>query len=133
MNYAKILDVHHLIRIILAKKGVTQHSSLRVSCLAYLIDFTYFYHNFKSLSGGNYLKPASFIPEVIKHIPLIRGFRNASKEEVELINKVIQKWGNSSDEELKTFVKNTLPYRLSFEGEIIPYSLISQEIENNLY
>ena len=56
-----------------------------------------------------------------------------SKGEEKLIHKIWKNWENSNTQEIVDFTHKQLPYSVAFEGEIIPYELITQEDPEHVY
>jgi len=50
-----------------------------------------------------------------------------------LISDIWQKWRDASTNEIVHFTHNQLPYKLSFDKEVIPYELITQEDPDHVY
>lgn len=53
--------------------------------------------------------------------------------EEKLMKEVWQNWRDANTEEIVRFTHEQLPYKLSFDSEIIPYELITQEDPDNVY
>lgn len=56
-----------------------------------------------------------------------------SEEEKSLMKKIERKWNRKSTREIVAFTHQQLPFDMSFEGEIIPYELITQEEPEYVY
>ena len=56
-----------------------------------------------------------------------------SKEEMKRVIDISKKWKKSSTSDIVRWTHNQLPYRLCRDGEIIPYSLITQEEGEQIY
>lgn len=56
-----------------------------------------------------------------------------STEEKKLIHDVWEKWEDANTEEIVKFTHEQLPYTVAFEGEVIPYELITQEDPKHVY
>jgi transcriptional regulator with XRE-family HTH domain len=56
-----------------------------------------------------------------------------SGEEKEFIKEVGQKWQKARTQEIVRFTHEQLPYKICRDGEIIPYSLITQEEPDKVY
>ena len=56
-----------------------------------------------------------------------------SVKETELMKKIEKKWRDKSTREIVAFTHQQLPFEMSFEGEIIPYELITQEEPEYVY
>ena len=55
------------------------------------------------------------------------------KGEMNLIHKVWKSWEDADTQEIVRFTHEQLPYTVAFEGEIIPYELITQEDPEHVY
>ncbi|MCR4279691.1 MAG: DUF4065 domain-containing protein [Candidatus Zambryskibacteria bacterium] len=53
--------------------------------------------------------------------------KSLTNEEMELMEKIAEKWKRKKTREIVNFTHNQLPYALCREDEIIPYELITQE------
>lgn len=56
-----------------------------------------------------------------------------SKKEEKLVHKIWKNWEDSNTQEIVDFTHKQLPYSVAFEGEIIPYELITQEDPEHVY
>lgn len=56
-----------------------------------------------------------------------------SKDEMKFIHKVWKRWEKANTQEIVKFTHGQLPYTVAFEGEIIPYELITQEDPEHVY
>ncbi len=56
-----------------------------------------------------------------------------SKEEGELMKKILVKWRDKKTQDIVNFTHNQLPYFLCRENEVIPYELITQEEPSEVY
>lgn len=54
-------------------------------------------------------------------------------KELKLINDIWKKWSDAKTEEIVAFTHNQLPYKLSFDKEVIPYELITQESPRHVF
>jgi len=54
-------------------------------------------------------------------------------KEIELIDKVVQKWKKANVDEVVDFSHNQLPWQVTRPNEFIPYELITQEEPENVY
>ena len=129
----------------------------KLAKLAYLVDFVYFYYNFESITNLEY-KKLSEGPVPIEYFQTINFLFESSqidikikgtaqlislieevettelnKEELDLIIKISQKWKAKNTQSIVEFTHNQLPWKISFDNQKIPYSLITQEEERNLY
>jgi len=71
-------------------------------------------------------------------ISLTRGgerktIENLSIKEQKLITRISQKWESKNTNEIVRFTHEQLPYKISFDGEIISYALITQEDTKYVY
>lgn len=134
----------------------------KLAKLLYLADFAWFYEHLQSMSGMSYRKlpygpvPDSYfraLDELFESgaididnrtkdgIFLISqtdsGVREKldtlTKSELSLIKKIAKKWKTKRTQEIVKFTHDQLPYALSNENEIIPYSLITQEDPEYVY
>ncbi|MCK5096195.1 MAG: hypothetical protein KAR24_02460, partial [Candidatus Pacebacteria bacterium] len=55
------------------------------------------------------------------------------KGEMNLIHKIWKSWEDADTQEIVRFTHEQLPYAVAFEGEIIPYELITQEDPEHVY
>ena len=58
---------------------------------------------------------------------------NLNSEEIKIVKKICSKWKNKKTSEIVKFTHEQLPWKISFENDEIPYSLIVQEDEAALY
>lgn len=56
-----------------------------------------------------------------------------TQKELRLIAAIWDKWKDATTEEIVAFTHNQLPYKLSFDKEVIPYELITQEAPDHVY
>jgi uncharacterized phage-associated protein len=129
----------------------------KLAKLVYLSDFAYFYHNLEPITGVEYKKldrgPVSldYFDQLIDLVgtsqiqfqkkgnaelfSLTENIQepNLGKEELELVQKVCAKWKNKKTAEVVKFTHEQLPWKISFENDAIPYSLIVQQDEATLY
>lgn len=56
-----------------------------------------------------------------------------SQIEINLVKDIWSKWKDSNTEEIVAFTHKQLPYKLSFDKEVIPYELITQESPDHVY
>ncbi len=54
-------------------------------------------------------------------------------KEIDLIDKVVQKWNMANVDEIVEFTHNQLPWQVTRPNEFIPYELITQEDPGNVY
>ena len=98
----------------------------KLAKLAYLIDFGWFYENLELLTG---LKGRTQLIENIG-TPSIDGL---SSEQLAFIEKICQKWQGKNTEDIVKYTHEQLPWKICYDGEIIPYELITQEDPDNVY
>lgn len=56
-----------------------------------------------------------------------------NQKELKLMKDIWSKWSDAKTEEIVAFTHNQLPYKLSFDKEVIPYELITQESPEHVY
>ena len=132
----------------------------KLAKLLYLADFAWFYEHLESMSGMQYRRlPYGPVPDQyfraidelqesgqisIDHksdISLIsetdsskkQALTELSKDELNLIKKICQKWKSKKSTEIVHFTHNQLPYKICQPDEIIPYELITQEDPGYIY
>lgn len=132
----------------------------KLAKLLYLADFAWFYEHLESMSGMQYRRlPYGPVPDQyfraidelqesgqisIDHksdILLIsetdsskkQTLTELSKDELNLIKKICQKWKTKKATEIVHFTHNQLPYKICQPDEIIPYELITQEDPGYVY
>ena len=129
----------------------------KLAKLVYLSDFAFYYHNLQPITGVQYRKldqgPVSldYFDQLIdlvgtsqvqlekkdnaKLFYLTRNIQGPSldKKEVEMIKAVCEKWKGKKTSEIVKFTHEQLPWKISFENDEIPYSLIVQQDEAELY
>ena len=129
----------------------------KLAKLVYLSDFAYYYHNLEPITGVQYKKldqgPVSldYFDQLeslmgssqiqLKETPRAKMFfltENLQEpkldgNELELVKQVCKKWKNKPTAEVVKFTHEQLPWKISFENDEIPYSLIVQQDEATLY
>jgi len=132
----------------------------KLAKLLYLADFAWFYDHLESMSGMQYRRlqygpvPNEYFRAIdelqesgqisIDHksdILLIsetdsskkQTLTELSKDELNLIKKICQKWKTKKATEIVHFTHNQLPYKICQPDEIIPYELITQEDPGYVY
>jgi transcriptional regulator with XRE-family HTH domain len=129
----------------------------KLAKLAYLIDFGWFYENLELLTGLSYRKlplwpvpdayfrtleelqiSESIVIELKWRTQLIENIGAPSEdglsmEQIAFIRKVCEKWKWKNTEEIVRYTHEQLPWMVCNDGEIIPYSLITQEEPTNVY
>lgn len=129
----------------------------KLAKLIYLADFIYYYENLKSITDLKYKKlprgPVTLeyfdaVDSLVAEkeinldkrgkaimISLNDDFSNTAlnTDELKLVKKICKKWQDKKTSEIVDFSHEQLPWKISFEGETIPYSLIIQQDEKKLY
>jgi DNA-binding XRE family transcriptional regulator/uncharacterized phage-associated protein len=130
----------------------------KLAKLVYLADFLWYYNNSSPMSGVSYRKlPQGPVADVyfraldeledsgtVIREPKGRAFlyslvekespeSRLSDNELDLIKSICQAWKGKSTSEIVDFTHNQLPWQVCRDGEIIPYSLITQEEPGNVY
>ena len=133
----------------------------KLAKLLYLADFAWYYEHLKSMSRMHYRRfsygpvPNAYfviveelISDKILEIQVKEGGTQMISEtknnqgqtldllepgELELINSIAKKWKDRSTQEIVDFTHNQLPYKFSFDGEVVSYEMITQEDLENVY
>ncbi len=129
----------------------------KLAKLVYLADFAYYYHNLRPITGVTYKKldqgPVSlaYFDQLFQLLGEdqikveIKGKAEMfslgvdakkvvlDKSELELVREVCAKWKNKRTEEIVKFTHNQFPWKIAFDDDEIPYSLIIQENEAALF
>jgi transcriptional regulator with XRE-family HTH domain len=132
----------------------------KLAKMLYLADFAWYYQNFESMSGMQYLKrqygpvPDPYFRALneleedgqisVDHKGdslLVRLNESAerqnldtiSPEEITLIKEIAKKWRDKRTQEIIHFTHEQLPYKVCSPDESIPYELITQEDPDNVY
>lgn len=129
----------------------------KLAKLAYLVDFGWYYEHLDPLTGLSYRKlpqwpvpdayfrtleelqdSESIIIEAKGRTQLIENIGIPSEDGLSLqhigfIRQVCEKWKGKNTEEIVNFTHAQLPWMICYDGEIIPYSLITQEEPSNVY
>lgn len=130
----------------------------KLAKLAYLVDFTWFYHNRISMSGLAYRRiqqgpvPDQYFRAIdelfgagainiqpsgtalmIKSVDSNAPKNLLSEDELTLIKAVAEKWQNANTQEVVDFTHGQKPWLSCKQGELVPYELILEERANNLY
>jgi len=130
----------------------------KLAKLIYLADFAYYYYNLEPITGVTYKKlergPVSLdyfdqlfslvgtgqisIEKKNDKAELFALTDKATKselseKELEFVDKVCKKWKKKRTEEIVKFTHEQLPWKISFENDVIPYSLVIQQDEAKLY
>lgn len=128
----------------------------KLAKLVYLADFAYYYHNLEPITGVTYRKLArgpvslDYFEELVSLIAeknidvekkgnselffLIKEDRpKLDKSELKIVENVCAKWKGKKTGDIVDFTHKQLPWQISFDNDVIPYSLIIQEDEATLY
>lgn len=136
-------------------KGKITKTKLAKFC--YLLDFSWYYFNLEPLTGLEYKKykywpvPDKYFvvlenlfedKEISIEIKwwafLIENIENPktdklNEDELELLKKIAEKWKDKTTQEIVDFTHSQLPWFVSYDMEVIPYWLITQEDLENVY
>lgn len=129
----------------------------KLAKLAYLVDFSWYYEHFVSLTGLQYRRleqwpvPNEYfrtidgllegwaisiefkgIAQMIRNIESPSSNR-LSGDEIDLIRKICEKWKWKSTKDIVKFTHEQLPWQICKWWEIIPYELITQEEPTHVY
>lgn len=129
----------------------------KLAKLVYLSDFTHFYNTLEPMSGVKY-KKLQYGPVSDEFLELIEEMQSCDEifveskgnallcsriedseteiltiEEISLIQKISEKWRNQSTKKIVDFTHNQLPWKIVQDQAIVPYELITQEEENNVF
>ncbi|HEY1645751.1 MAG TPA: type II toxin-antitoxin system antitoxin SocA domain-containing protein [Candidatus Saccharimonadales bacterium] len=131
----------------------------KLAKLVYLADFTWYYDHLMPMSGMSYRKlPRGPVPDIYFRaldeleedgaITREEKGRNIllklaesgdapanrlSKEERTEISKIAKSWQGKQTQEIVDFTHAQLPWQICRDGEVIPYSLITQEDPDRVY
>ena len=131
----------------------------KLAKLVYLADFTWYYDNLVPMSGMSYRKlPRGPVPDIYfraldeleedgaitreekgRNILLMLAesgdvpANRLSKEERKEISKIAKAWQGKQTQEIVDFTHAQIPWQICREGEVIPYSLITQEDPERVY
>ena len=130
----------------------------KLAKLVYLSDFIWYYIKSYPMSGMTYRKLARgpvadvyfrALDEMEEDGVIIREpkgkaylfsmieseapVNKLSADEVDLIKKIGEEWQNKSTDDVVNFTHQQLPWQICRDGEIIPYSLITQEEPGRVY
>ena len=130
----------------------------KLAKLVYLADFLWYYDNSSPMSGVSYRKlPQGPVADVyfraldeledsgtVIREPKGKAFmyslvekeapeNRLSDNELDLIKRICQAWKGKPTSEIVDFTHKQLPWQICRDGEIIPYSLITQEEPENVY
>lgn len=162
MNNKSILKLHELIKhcIKYGARGDGQVFKTKLAKLVYLADFKYYYDNLKSITELLYTKKQfgpitnglfdeldsmldtaeiKMIPNPANSSTYLYSLNSdlkqeyLSDQELETVKLICKKWKNSEVKEIVDFTHKQLPWKISFMGDTINYSLITQEDPDNVY
>jgi DNA-binding XRE family transcriptional regulator/uncharacterized phage-associated protein len=130
----------------------------KLAKLVYLADFIWYYLNSTPMSGMTYRKlprgPVADVyfralDELEENGTIIREQKGRafmfsliereaptsklSEDELNLIEKISKAWQGKSTDDIVSFTHDQLPWQLCRDGEVIPYSLITQEEPERVY
>ncbi|MBW7954483.1 DUF4065 domain-containing protein [Candidatus Gracilibacteria bacterium] len=129
----------------------------KLAKLCYLLDFAWYYYNLVPITGLEYKKFAqgpvpdayfSTLDELFeeKEISvkvkgpayLIENIENPNHDklnddEFQMLQDIAKKWKGKRTQEIVEFTHNQLPWMMSYDREVIPYLLITQEELENVY
>jgi transcriptional regulator with XRE-family HTH domain len=131
----------------------------KLAKLVYLADFTWYYDHLTPMSGMSYRKlPRGPVPDIYfraldeleedgtitreekgRNILLKLAETGSApanrltKEELTEISKIAKTWQGKQTQEIVDFTHSQLPWQICRDGEIIPYSLITQEEPDRVY
>lgn len=129
--------------------------------LVYLVDFSWFYEHLESMSGMSYVRREhgpvaneyfTALGKIIDEgkFTMKRG-RTAqlyattfsedepfisqylSVQEIDLIDRIVEKWKSSTTQEIVAFTHSQLPWQICTPNEVIPYLLITQEEPDHVF
>ncbi|MEK7075592.1 MAG: type II toxin-antitoxin system antitoxin SocA domain-containing protein [Patescibacteria group bacterium] len=129
----------------------------KLAKLLYLLDFSWYYKHFKSMSGLTYRRiqygpvpdqyfrvleellserqikvstgDAHMISATEKSLPT----HGLNKAEIFQIQEVCRKWKNKNTQDIVNFAHEQLPWKICKQNELIPYELIIQEDPEHVY
>jgi len=130
----------------------------KLAKLIYLADFSWYYLNSSPMSGMTYRKlPRGPVADIyfraldeleddgaIVREPKGKAIMYSlveneapvsriSKQELTLIEEICKLWQGKSTDDIVKFTHQQLPWQICRDGEVIPYSLITQEEPENVY
>ncbi|MFA5917847.1 MAG: helix-turn-helix domain-containing protein [Candidatus Gracilibacteria bacterium] len=139
------------------KKSGFKITKTKLAKLCYLADFTWYYYNLEPITGLEYRKiqqgpvPDAFFTTIeelfndesisieikgTSHLISNNSYPDTSRlslEEKSLLQKIAEKWKYQNTQEIVEFTHKQLPWLVSYDKEIIPYGLITQEELENVY
>lgn len=139
-------------------KGDGKITKTKLAKLLYLADFSWFYEHLQPMSGLEYRKlPLGPVPDqffrmidelytsgAIAIQPRANGAQMISRiepsepttlsaRERSLIAKIGKKWRKHKTQDIVDYTHDQLPWKICRDGEVIPYSLITQEEPNRVF
>ena len=129
----------------------------KLAKLCYLLDFAWYYYNLESITWLEYRRiqqwpvPDAYFSTVEElqeeesiminqcgKVYLIKNIEEPkhdklSEDEMNLLQKIAEKWKNSDTKEIVDFTHQQLPRMICRDKEIISYDLITQEESDNVY
>lgn len=129
----------------------------KLAKLCYLLDFAWYYYNLVPITGLEYKKFAQWpVPDAYfstleelfeeDYIAIEIKWRShlieniwtpssdkLSEDELNMLQDIAKKWKWKQTHEIVDFTHRQLPWLVSYDKEIIPYGLITQEDLENVY
>lgn len=129
----------------------------KLAKLCYLLDFAWYYYNLVPITGLEYKKFAQWpVPDAYfstleelfeeDYIAIEIKWRShlieniwtpssdkLSEDELNMLQDIAKKWKWKQTHEIVDFTHKQLPWLVSYDKEIIPYGLITQEDLENVY
>lgn len=129
----------------------------KLAKLCYLLDFAWYYYNLVPITGLEYKKFAQWpVPDAYfstleelfeeDYIAIEIKWRShlieniwtpssdkLSEDELNMLQDIAKKWKWKQTHEIVDFTHKQLPWLVSYDKEIIPYGLITQEDLENIY
>ncbi len=129
----------------------------KLAKLCYLLDFAWYYYNLEPITGLEYKKFAqgpvpdeyfSTLDELFEEKEinvevkwpayLIENIETPShdklnEDEFEMLQNIAKKWRWKKTQEIVDFTHKQLPWMMSYDKELVPYLLITQEEVENVY
>jgi DNA-binding XRE family transcriptional regulator/uncharacterized phage-associated protein len=142
-----------------ADKSDSKITKTKLAKLVYLADFTWYYDHLAPMSGMSYRKlPRGPVPDIYfraldeleedgvitrqeKGRSIMLGLAESgdapsnrlTKEEKAKISEIAKAWQGKQTQEVVDFTHAQIPWQICREGEVIPYSLITQEEPERVY
>ncbi len=129
----------------------------KLAKLVYLADFVFYYENLKPITGVSYIKMQQG-PVALEYFDKLTdlvgnneisikqsgkaqlislrdnsGKNSLTKKELEVTGRICEKWKNKDTKAIVKFTHQQLPWKISFDNEDVPYSLIIQQDAAKLY